>query len=111
MKNKISLKSILKAAIATKFDIRSSGVGDFYVQMDGNNAGRPFKVKPDKGNYYAVITDKSELLPEYFYYVVEYLYTSGAFKQVIQGTTVPHLNIKGFTEVVVQFFLQNTKMI
>lgn len=110
MKNKISLKSILKEAmIVLPFDIRSSGVGDFYVQMDGNNAGKPFKIKPEKGNYYAVITDKSVLLPEYFYFVVEYLYTSGAFKQVIHGTTVPHLNIKGFTEVVVKFFFKTPK--
>lgn len=108
--NKISLKSILKETIiALPFNVKSTGIGDFYIQMDGNNAGRPFKIKPEKGNYYAVTTNKNILMPEYFYYVVEYLYTSGAFKNVIHGTTVPHLNIKGFTETVVQFFFQKAK--
>jgi len=62
--NKLSLKSILKEAmIILPFDVRSSGVGDFYIQMDGTNAGKPYKVKPERGNYYAVITDKTVLMP------------------------------------------------
>ena len=106
----IKLKQLLtETNIIMPFSMTRHGTGDFYVQMDGTNAGKPFKIKPERGNYYAVITDKSVLMPDYFYYVVEYLYTSGAFKQVIHGTTVPHLNIKGFTEVVVHFFFKTPK--
>jgi hypothetical protein len=105
--NKLSLKSILKEiTVILPFDIKRYGTGDFYIQMDGNNAGRPFKIKPNKGNYYAVTTDKNILIPEYFFYLVKHMYTSGKFKPYIHGVTVPHLNVKGFTEAVMKFLVK-----
>jgi len=105
MKNKISLKSILKEAMSNEplYAVRSRGVGDFYIQVDGENAGKPLKVKPEKGKYYAVITNKNILLPGYFYYLVEHLYKSKAFERVLKGTTLVHLSIEGFDEVVAPF--------
>ena len=99
----------LNGVVVLPFDIKRTGVGDFYIQMDGNNAGKPYKVKPEKGNYYAVSTDKKILMPDYFYYVVEYLFASGSFRPYIHGTTVPHLNIKGFTEAIVRHFFKKSK--
>lgn len=84
------------------FTIKRKGTGDFYVQMDGENAGRPFKIKPDKGNYYPVTVDRNVLLPDYFYYMIEYLYSTGAFKPYLHGVTLRHLTVKGFIEAVIR---------
>jgi hypothetical protein len=101
----IKLSTLLnEMKITTPFGISRKGVGDFYVQMDGTNAGKPFKERPTGGNYHAITTDKSVLDPSYFYYVVEYLHKSGAFKSVIHGTAIQHLTNEGFVETVINFF-------
>jgi len=99
------VKSSINENIGLPYTIKSSGDGDFYIQMDGNNAGKPFKDKPEKGNYYAINVDKSKLVPQYFYYIVEYLYSSGKFNQYIKGSVIPHLNIKGFNDVIISHFM------
>ena len=99
----VKLKTILKESIAP-FTVSRNGIGDFYVQADGQNAGKPFKVKPEKGHYFAVTTDKNILLPDYLYYVVEHLFISGAFRAYQTGIAIPHLPQTTFKDVVMNFF-------
>ena len=87
------------------FRLTRNESGIFYIQMDGTNAGKPFKERPLKGNYYAVNILEDQLDPLYFWYFIEYLYTSGKFKPFIRGTTVPHLTVQGFNTVVIDAFL------
>jgi hypothetical protein len=103
----IKLSDLLESIMQLPFEVKSKGVGDFYVQADGSNAGKPFLERPVGGNYHAVTTDKAKLDPKYFYYVVLTMYNSKMIQQYVHGTTVPHLTIPNFKRAVVDFFNKN----
>ena len=107
----ISLKSLLSESMDLPFKLITNGEdGDFYIQLDGNNGGKPSEDKPTSGNYAAVTITKKEVLnSRYLYYVVLHLHNSGAFKSLQQGTTVPHITLQNIKKAIVKFFLEQKK--
>ena len=105
----IRLKSLMSESMDLPFKLITNGVGDFYIQLDGNNGGQPLLDKPTSGNYAAVTTNKEMLDSKYLYYVVLSLHNSGAFKYYQKGTTVPHINLPDIKKAIVKFFLERTK--
>jgi len=82
--------------------IRSAGEGDFYVQRNGKNAGQPHKNRRSSSEF-AITVDQSQLVPEYFWYVILHLYQNGAFKPYIDGT-IGSIRKRDFNKVVIDFF-------
>lgn len=64
-------------------------VGDFYIQLKGNNAGKPIKEKIP--NSIGVLVNRDLFLPEYFYYLMLAVYYSGLYKKYIKGSVIPYI--------------------
>ena len=73
---------------------------DFYVQSKGDNAGRP--LKEPSTNCFAVFTDHSRLLPEYFYYMVMAAWQQGVFRPYLLGSVIPFLSIESFKRAILE---------
>jgi len=71
---------------------------DFYIQSKGSNAGKP--LKEPAPNCFAIFTDHSKLLPEYFYYMVLAAWQQGVFKPYLKGSVIPFLTIDSFKKVI-----------
>ena len=102
----ISLKRMLAESTELPFQLKTNGVGDFYIKLDGNNGGLPMLERPTAGNFAAVTTNKEVLDPKYLYYVVLHLHNANVFKPLQHGTTVPHINLYEIKKQIVKFFLQ-----
>lgn len=100
----ISLKDILTESLGLPFDLKTNGIGDFYIKLDGPNGGTPSMDRPTSGNFAAVITNKEVLDPKYLYYVVQHLNNNGTFKLLQHGTTVPHITLFDIKKALIQFF-------
>lgn len=75
---------------------------DFYIQSKGNNAGKPMRTP--SANCFGVLVDQSVLLPDYFYYVVEAVYSAGVFKKYLRGSVVKFITIKDFSLALHDFY-------
>jgi hypothetical protein len=74
----------------------------FWVQLKGENAGRPLKERTP--NSIGITTDSKRLVPEYFYYVVLYLYESGIFRQYLKGSVVPYITQRDITIAIINYW-------
>jgi hypothetical protein len=73
---------------------------DFYVQSKGSDAGKP--LKEPSANCFAVITDNSRLLPDYFYYMVLAAWQQGTFRPYLRGSVIPFLTIDNFNKALLK---------
>jgi len=82
-------------------DVRSSGGGDFYVQRVGPNAGTPHKERQGPSDF-AIATDREVLLPDYLYYVIQFLQPSLAARA--RGTAQQSIRKGDILEVIEDHF-------
>lgn len=54
---------------------------DFWIQARGENIGKPSRTR-GPGTLGVKVTDLEKLVPDYLYYVFEYMSSSGQFSQV-----------------------------
>ncbi|WP_404818043.1 DUF6943 family protein, partial [Reichenbachiella ulvae] len=50
------------------YSVNSSLQADFYIQSKASHAGK--RMREPSANCFIVLTDRSQLLPDYFYYMV-----------------------------------------
>ncbi|UZR99012.1 DUF6943 family protein [Chondrinema litorale] len=79
---------------------------DFYIQSKGSNAGKPMKTP--SANCFGVLVDQSVLLPTYFYYLVEAVYSTGIFKKYLKGSVIEFLTIEDFSRALNDYFSRST---
>ncbi len=72
---------------------------DFWIQLKGNNAGKPLRQKIP--NSIGIKTDPVHLVPDFLFYTVLYLFQSGAFQPHIQGSVVPYITQNTIVQVIV----------
>jgi len=72
---------------------------NFYVQLKGNNAGQPLREKIP--NSIGIKTDADVLNPDYLFYTLLYLFTSGIFKQYLKGSVVPYIRIQDISTALI----------
>ena len=77
---------------------------DFWVQLKGDNAGKPLRVVMP--NSIGILTDHEILDPQFFYYVVEYLFLSGRFRVHIMGSVIPYIRQQDIRQVINQFLIE-----
>jgi len=70
---------------------------DFYVQLKGQNAGRPVWEKPSS-NYIGIKTNPDLLIPKFCYYRFLNAYNSGHFKKHLKGSVIPYIKHKDVIE-------------
>jgi hypothetical protein len=74
----------------------------FYVHSKGDKAGLPSDTPIPSG--YVVYLDETQLIPQYFKYVLMYLNQSGAFKRYEKGSVIPFVRVEDMTDVIYDFF-------
>ena len=74
----------------------------FYVHSKGDKAGLPSDTPIPSG--YVVYLDETQLLPQYFKYLLMYLNQSGAFKRQEKGAVIPFVRVEDMTDVIYDFF-------
>jgi len=72
---------------------------DLYIQLKGANAGQPLRKKIP--NSIGIITDQEVLLPDFLYYTLLSLFSSGAFRPYLKGSVVPYIRISDITKVLI----------
>ena len=70
---------------------------NFWIQMKGQNAGRPLRDKIP--NSIGIKTDPDLLVPDFLFYTLEFLFQSGAFRPLLRGSVVPFLTRRLVPEV------------
>ena len=70
---------------------------DFWIQLRGQNAGKPLRKKIP--NSIGVKTDPAILVPDFLFYTLEYLYSSGAFQPYISGSVLPFISHRNILAV------------
>ena len=61
----------------------------FWVQLKGNNAGQPLRDKSP--NSIGIRTDQDVLNPDYLFYTLSYLFTTGVFRRMLKGSVIPYI--------------------
>lgn len=74
----------------------------FFIQLKGNNAGKPLKEKIP--NAIGVKTNPEILNAQFLYYVVEFLFTAGKFAPHITGSVIPFITQTSILTVIAQHF-------
>lgn len=77
----------------------------FYIQLKGENAGKPIKQKIS--NSIGINVDENLLVPDYFFYVVLHLFQSGKFTARLKGSVVPYILQSDISAVIIDFFLRS----
>lgn len=70
---------------------------DFWIQLKGQNAGRPLREKIP--NSIGVKTDPAHLVPDFLFYTLEYLFSAGAFQPYLRGAVIPFITRQGILTV------------
>ena len=81
--------------------IKSSGEGDLYIQRHGPNAGTPHKERTGP-NDFAISFDESVLLPDFAFYLLQYLQPKIAARA--HGTAQQAVNKKDIEDVMIEHF-------
>lgn len=76
----------------------------FFIQLKGNNAGRPLREKT--ANCTGICVDEKILVPDYFYYLIMNLHNTGKFKQMLKGSVIPFIRQKDISIAVFDFFIE-----
>ena len=71
---------------------------DFWIQLKGQNAGRPLREKIP--NSIGIKTDPDLLVPDFLFCTLDYLFQSGAFLPMLRGSVVPFLTRRAILEVI-----------
>lgn len=74
----------------------------FFIQLKGNNAGKPLKEKIP--NAIGVKTNPEILNAQFQYYVVEFLFTTWKFTPHITGSVIPFLTHRSILKVIAEHF-------
>lgn len=72
---------------------------DFWIQLKGENAGKPLRTAIP--NSIGVKTDPELLIPDFLFYTVQYLFSSGQFRPFIKGSVVPYIRNRDITVALV----------
>ena len=81
---------------------------DFWIQLKGENAGKPLRTPI--ANSIGVKTDPEFLFPDFLFYTVLYLFTSGQFRPMLKGSVVPYIRNSDITVALVNHWTsQKTK--
>ncbi|UZR99631.1 DUF6943 family protein [Chondrinema litorale] len=84
------------------YSVNSSLQADFYIQSKGVNAGKP--MREPSANCFIVLTDRSQLLPDYFYYMVLAAFNTGIFRKYLSGSVIPFLTQKDFSKALLEYY-------
>ena len=90
------------------WETRSSGEGDLYIARIGPNAGTPSRTRTGP-NDIAIKLDKEVLLPDYMYYLFQYLQPKLAAR--LRGTAQQSINQKDIDEVLREHFRTPTSQL
>ena len=90
-------KEIRRAAVNLMMQFTDADP-DFWIQLKGQNAGRPLREKIP--NSIGIKTDPDLLVPDFLFYTLEYLFQSGAFLPMLRGSVVPFLTRRAIREVI-----------
>lgn len=77
----------------------TNDTANFYVQLKGNNAGKPLKERIP--NSIGIKTNPEVLNPAYLYYTLYHLYSTGAFKPFVKGSVIPYIRQQDITIVLI----------
>ena len=75
----------------------------FFIQTKGNNSGQPLREKIP--NCIGVQVNEQYLVPDYFYYIILYLFNTGAFARRLRGSVIPYLRQGDITEAIIDFYI------
>lgn len=75
----------------------------FFIQLKGENAGKP--LKHSIPNSIGVVANTKVLVPEYFFYVVQYLFNVDAFKPFLKGSVIPFIRQRDIIQVIEKYFV------
>jgi hypothetical protein len=68
---------------------------DFWIQLKGSNAGQPLRERIP--NSIGIRTDPDVLNPDYLFYTLLYLFTTGTFRRMIRGSVIPYIRQSDIT--------------
>lgn len=77
---------------------------DFFIQLKGENAGKP--LKNHIPNSIGIKVNRELLVPEFLYYVVLNLYNTEKFRVNLKGSVIPYITIKDISIVIYSFFIK-----
>ena len=78
---------------------------DFFIQLKGNNAGRPlFECIP---NSVGVEVNRDFFYPKFLYYLFLNLFNSEQFRPYIKGSVIPYIRQDDIYQVVFAWFIKN----
>ena len=86
--------------------IKSSGEGDLYIRRHGKNAGMPSKER-QSDNDLAISFNQNLLLPDYMYYVLQFLQPQIAERA--RGTAQQAIRIGDVDQLIVEFFQKQAR--
>ncbi len=85
--------SVTCLAIALTYKIYpfafSNENANFYIQLKGDNAGKPLKTPI--ANCIGIVANADIFLPEYLYYLFLAIFNSGLYRKYIRGSVVPYI--------------------
>lgn len=95
-KGHIPMMSYSDTPSSVPWKIKTSGEGDLYLQRVGTNAGTVHKTRQSK-NDLAITLDQEVLLPDYAYYLLQYLKPQLQARQ--HGTAQQHITVSDVDSV------------
>lgn len=75
---------------------------DFYIQLKGENAGRPLNEKMP--NSVGIKTDPKLLVSGFLFYTVLYLFQTGIFRRYLRGSVIPFITQRDISHVIISHF-------
>ena len=79
----------------------------FFIQLKGNNAGRPLREKIP--NSIGISVDERIFIPDYFYYLVLNLFNTGKFKPLLKGSVVPFIRQRDIVQAVLLSLVERSE--
>ena len=80
----------------------------FFIQTKGKSSGKPLKTEIP--NCIGIRVNDQCLVPDYFFYVIQYLYITGAFAQRLRGSVIPYIRHCDITEAIVNFNYERSQL-
>jgi hypothetical protein len=78
---------------------------DFYIQIKGENSGKPLKSKIP--NSVGIVVDRDKLVPDYLFYIVQHLFLTEEFRPHITGSAVPFITLPKIKQTILNFLINN----
>lgn len=77
---------------------------DFWVQLKGDNAGKPLLQKIP--NSIGIKVNPGLLVPDFLFYTILYLFQTGLFKPFIKGSVIPYIRQSDIVHVILAHFIK-----